>query len=321
MSGLKHTMAAIPAGTTRRTYGTAYWDGSRWYARIGPNLLDPRWLDPIQPLQGGKIVIDLTEDEFGQSTALVVGGYTDQPRPSTGSILTVGLAEIVFTGEDGGAYTTDRFLGAIGGYSPGDPVYLMWDAAKPTIMGQVPSVTVVPQGPPPPPSGTTSGETTLVATASDTWGVGGWGRWATSQGGGEDVYSGTMGAYTLTGSWFYGAPKPELAGKTINRVRFNIPPRLPAVGAYNSPVTVHLYVHNSQARPGGDVVRVAGPFDVVVAAASGGGLVDIPAPLVPACAAALAAGGGFSIAGGPYVGFASRLDNPQYGKAILNWSS
>lgn len=321
--GLKHTMKEIPAGATRRTYGTAHWDGTRWYAKVQNSLLDPRWLDPIQPLQGGKIIIDISKDEFGQATALVIGGYTDQPRPSTGTILTVGVDEIVFTGEDGGAYTTKRFIGAIGGYSPGDPVYLTWDAAKPTIMGQVPSVTVVHPAPEPVPPGTASGETVLIPTASDTFGVGGWGRWATSQPsqGGEDVYSGTLGAYTLTGSFFYGAPKPELAGKTVSRIRFNIPPRLGAVGDYNSAVTIHLYVHTSQSRPGGDVTRVAGPFDVVVAAGSPGGLVDIPASLVPAFAAALAAGGGFSIAGNPYVGFASRLDNPENGKAILNWSS
>ena len=319
MTGLQHTMAAIPAGTTRRTYGTAHWDGTRWDAKIGPNLLDPRWLDPIQPLQGGKIIIDISTDEFGQSTALVIGGYTDQPRPSTGTVLTVGVDEIVFTGEDGGAYTTKRFIGAIAGYSPADPVYLTWDAAQPTIMGLIPSVTVVHPAPEPVPPGTASGETAMIATASDTFGVGGWGRWATSQPaqGGEDVYSGTLGAYTLTGSWFYGAPKPELAGKTITRIRFNIPPRLRAVGDYNSSVTIHLYAHTSPSRPGGDVSRTVGPHDVVVTAGSGGGLIDLPLTF----AAALTAGGGISIAGNPYVGFASRLDNPENGKLILNWSS
>ena len=76
-------MAAIPGGNTRRTYGTAHWDGSRWYARIGDSLLDARWVDPMQPLQGGKIVIDITSDGMGQSSAYVAGGYTDQPRPSS----------------------------------------------------------------------------------------------------------------------------------------------------------------------------------------------------------------------------------------------
>lgn len=319
-NGLKHTMKEIPAGTTRRTYGTAHWDGTRWYAKIQNSLLDPRWLDPIQPVQGGKIVIDLTKDEFGQSTALVIGGYTDQPRPSTGTVLTVGVTDIVFTGEDGTVYSTDRFIGS---YTIGDLVFFVWAAGKPVIIGEVPSITVVHPAPEPVPPGTASGETVLIPTASDTFGVGGWGRWATSQPsqGGEDVYSGTLGAYTLTGSFFYGAPKPELAGKTVNRIRFNIPPRLPAVGAYNSPVTIHLYVHTSQSRPGGDVTRVAGPFDIVVNPGSPGGLVDIPGWLLPDAAAALAAGGGFSIAGNPYVGFASRLDNPENGRAILNWSS
>ena len=319
MDGLKHTMAAIPAGTTRRTYGTAHWDGTRWYAKLGPNLLDARWLDPIQPLQGGKIIIDLTKDEFGQSTALVMGGYTDQPRPSTGTILSVGVSDIVFTGEDATTYSTDRFIGAIGDYAPLDLIFFAWAAGKPVIIGKVPSITTVHPAPEPVPPGTVSGETALIATASDTFGVGGWGRWATSQPaqGGEDVYSGTLGSYTLTGSWFYGAPKPELAGKTITRIRFTVPPRLSAVGAYNDPATIHLYAHTSQARPGGDVSRVTGPHDVVITAGSGGGVIDLPLTF----AATLAAGGGISISGNPYIGFASRLDNPENGRIILNWSS
>jgi hypothetical protein len=320
MSGLTKTVAAMGGAGTRRTYGTAHWDGTRWYAKIGPNFLDPRWLDPIQPVQGGKIVIDISTDEFGQATALVIGGYTDQPRPSTGTVLTVGVTEVVFTGEDGTVYSTDRFIGT---YGPGDLVFFAWAAGKPVIIGEVPSITVVHPAAEPVPPGTVTGETVLIATASDTFGVGGWGRWATSQPaqGGEDVYSGTLGTYTVTGAWFYGAPKPELSGKTVNRIRFNVPPRLPAVGGYSSPVTIHLYIHTSQSRPAGDVTRIAGPFDIVVNPGSAGGLVDIPGWLIPDAAAALAAGGGFSIAGNPYVGFASRLENPENGKAILNWSS
>jgi hypothetical protein len=313
MSGLKHTVAAIPAETTRRTYGTAHWDGTRWYAKIGTSLLDARWLDPIQPVQGGKIVIDLTRDEFGQSTALVIGGYTDQPRPSTGTVLSVGVTDVVFTGEDGTVYSTDRFIGS---YSFGDLVFFVWAAGKPVIVGEVPSIVTVHPAADPVPPGTVSGETALISTASDTWSINGWGAWAGSIGGGEKVYSGTQGL-TVTGAWFYGTPRTELAGKTITRIQFNVPPRLPAVGSYNSPVTIHLYAHNSQSRPGGDVSRVVGPHDVVISPGSGGGLIDLPLTF----AAALVAGGGISIAGNPYVGFASRLDNPENGKLILNWSS
>ena len=315
MFGLPQTLKAIPSGSTRRVYGTAYWDGSKWFANIGGNLLDARWMDPIQPMQGGKIIVDITSEGRGLGSALVIGGYTDQPRPSTGTVMTVGTTEIVFAGDDGNVYSTQRFVGT---YAPTDLIYITWDAAIPTILGIIPSINEQRQVEAPGGfSGTVSGETTLVAAATDTWGVGGWGRWATSQNGGEDVYSGTQSGFTVTGSWFYGPPRPELAGKTITRVQFKVPARLPGVGAYNSPVTVHLYAHTSQARPGGDVTRVVGPHDVGLAAASLGGVIDLPLSFAPV----LAAGGGISIAGEPYVGFQSRLDDPQAGKIIMNWSS
>jgi hypothetical protein len=319
MAGLDHTRAQIPGDGLRLEFGTAYWDGTEWFVRTNAsNLIKARWLDPIQPMQGGPVVYAITKDDYGLSAALVLGGYTDRPRPSTGSVLAVGVSDIVFTGEDGGAYTTDRFLGAIGTYAFGDPVYLTWDAGRTTIMGKIPSVAVTP-----PPAlsvggaAVMPGSTTLEATASDTFGVGGWGRWAGSTNGGEKVYSGTQGGYTVTGSWFYGAPRPELAGKTINRVRFYLPARLSGVGASGS-VDVHIYAHTSGARPGGDVTRVAGPHDITIPGGFGGVFVDLnPAVYGPH----LVAGGGISIAGGPYVGFVSRLENPEAGKVVIDWSA
>lgn len=317
MSGLKHTMAAVPAGDTRRTYGTAYWDGSRWWANVGGNMLDARWLDPIQPQQSGKIVVDITNDGKGQSTALVIGGYTDQPRPSTGTVTAVETAgsatEVVFTGDDGVSYRSPRFTGS---YNLGDSVLLDWTAGMASVTGHIPGITVVHSSPPPlPPTAAFSGEVSAVATVSDTFGVGGWGRWAGSQNGRQAVYSGTWGGYTVTGAWFYGAPKPVLSGKTITRIRFKLPARL-SVGASGT-ATVHLYAHTSQSRPGADVTRSVGPFDYQVGQGAGGQYIDLPLSF----AATLAAGGGVSIAGDPYVGFKSRLDDPEAGKLIFNWSA
>lgn len=318
---LDHTLAAMPAGSTVRKFGTAYHDGSRWFAVIDGNPIDARWLDPIQPLQGGNIVVDITSEGRGLASALVVGGYTDQPRPSTGTaseVIPAGVAtQIVFVGSDGVTYTTDRFIGS---YSPGDPIYLMWDAGVPTVIGKVQALATPPPAPPPPPPPVVaSGTEVLTATASDTFGVGGWGRWA---GGGEKVYSGSYGGYSLTGSFFYGAPRPALQGKTITAVRFRIPQRL-NVGSYNSPATVHLYAHSSQARPAGDVVRVAGPFDISVVAGQQPSWVNITSthPAFSGIAAALAAGGGISFAGDPYTGWTSRLTDPLAGQLELDWSA
>jgi hypothetical protein len=298
-------------------YGTAYWDGSRWWANIGGNLIGAKWADPIQPSQGGLIAVDITDEGRGQSSAFVVSMYTDQPRPSTGTVTDIipgGVATLlVFTGEDGKSYTTDRFIGS---YNLGDPVYVTWDAAKPTVLGKVQTIAPPTAQPlPEAPTAVTSGSEPIAATATDTFGVGGWGRWATSQNGGEDVYTGNWGGYTLTGSWFYGAARPALQGRTITRVQFRVPGRL-RVGAYAA-ATIHLYAHNSGSRPGGDVNRVTGPFDVTVGDGSGPFWVDLPLSFAPA----LVAGGGISIAGGVYAGFNSRLDDPESGKLILDWAA
>jgi hypothetical protein len=316
MPGLENTMGAIPGGGTVRKYGTAYWDGAEWRARVGPNLLSCRWLDPIQPKQGGNIVVDITKDEYGQASGLVIGGYTDQPRPSTGVVLFVGVTELVIAGEDGVTYTTDRFLGVIGDYAVSDPLYITWDASQPTVLGIVNDITITPDAAPPPEAPTAgTGSTNLIATASDTWGVGGWGRWATSQNGGEDVYTGSIGGYTVTGSWFYGSPNPELSGKTLERITFRLPQRL-NVGSGGA-VTVDLYAHTSPSRPGSDVTRVVGPHTVSVNPGETKGVIDLPLTF----AATVAAGGGISIAGGPYAGFASRLDDAESGKATIYWRS
>lgn len=318
MDGFKHTLEAIPEGSTRRKYGTAYWDGAAWYANISGKLVGCRWLDPLQLMQGGNIVVDITNEGRGQYSALVLGGYADQPRPSTGSVQEVvpaGVSTvIVLHGSDGNTYSTDRFIGS---YSPGDPVYLTWDAATPTIVGVIAAqVPPPPAPPPPPPAVTQSGETTLNAITTDTWwGPGGWGSYASSRNGGEDIYTGTWNGQTVSGAWFYGPPRPELQGKTITRIRFQLPARMP-VGSY-APVTIHLYAHNSQYRPGGDVARVSGPHDVPVGYPFGGGEIELPLSFAPA----LAAGGGISIAGEPYAAFNSRLDDPLSGKLIMNWST
>lgn len=318
MDGFNYTLEAIPEGSTRRAYGTAYWDGTAWFVNIGGKLVGCRWLDPIQPLQGGNLVVDITSEGRGQYSALVIGGYTDQPRPSTGTIQEVipaGVATtIVLHGEDGNEYQTDRFIGS---YSPGDAVYLTWDAAKPTIIGVIPALVPPPPAPaPPPPQMVQTGETTLIAVASDTWwGPGGWGSYATSRNGGEDIYTGSWNGNTVTGAWFYGAARPELQGKTITRIRFRVPARM-AAGAYAA-AAIHFFAHNSSWRPSGDVARVAGPQDIGIPYPFGGGDIDLPLSFAPA----LVAGGGISIAGDPYAAFNSRLDDPESGRLILNWST
>lgn len=315
MAALKKTLAAIPAGGTRRVYGTAYFDGARWWANLNGNLLDARWSNAVSPQQDGPIVVDLTDYGDGQSSAFVTDGYTDQPRPRTGTVLSVGITEIVLTGADGITYTTSRFSGS---YMVGDPVYVAWDAAQPIILGKLPSITPTPptQAPvaasPIIPTGTAKG---AAGKTNTWWGPGGWGSWAGSKQGGEQVYSGTWSGATVTGSWFYGATFTNLGSKTITEIRFRLPKRLD-IGSSGS-ATVHLYAHTSKYQPGGDVNRTVGPWDVTVTQSQGAHWITLPLTFAPV----LKAGGGISITGDPYVGFDGRLQDPQSGRIEMDWNA
>ncbi|SDK78939.1 hypothetical protein [Arthrobacter sp. ok362] len=314
MAALKKTLEAIPAGGIRRLYGTAYFDGSKWWANLNGNLVDARWLNTVCPVQDGPIVVDLTDNGDGQSGALVIDGYSDQPRPDTGTILAVGVTEIVLAGADGISYTTNRFSGA---YAVGDAVYLA-RGAQAIILGKLPSITPTPPTETPVaaspiiPTGTAKG----AAGKSNTfWWPGGWGSWSGSQRGGEQVYSGNYGSGPLSGAWFYGATFTNLGGKTVTAVRFRLPKRID-VGASGS-ATVHLYAHTSKYQPGGDVARTVGPFDVTVTDEQPAHWIDLPLTFAPV----LTAGGGISIFGDPYVGFDGRLRDPQSGRIEMDWKA
>jgi len=312
MAALKKTLAAIPAGGTRRVYGTSYFDGSKWWVNLNGNLIDARWLSEVSPQQDGPIVVDLTNNGDGQSSAVVMGGYSDQPRPRTGTVLSVGITEIVMTGADGITYTTSRFSGT---YSVGDPVYVAWDSATPIILGKLPSITPTPPTQAPIPATPVAQTGTAKAAAGKTnswWGPGGWGSWA---GGGEQVYSGSYGAGPVSGAWFYGAAFTNLGSKTITAIRFRLPQRL-NIGSSGS-ATVHLYAHTSKYQPGGDVNRTVGPFNVTATQAQGAHWITLPLTFAPV----LMAGGGISITGDPYVGFDGRLKDPQSGRIEMDWNA
>ena len=311
---LKHTLAAIPAGGTNRHFGTAYFDGETWWANVGGNNLGARWLDPIVPVQGEKIAVDITTDGTGQSSALVIGSYTDQPRPGAGTVLTAGTTELVVTGAFGGNFLTDRFIGS---YSPGDPVVLLWDSSTPVVVGKLGIPTQAPEGiaPPMPPGGeTTSGTVKARAIKTNTWVDGfGWGNFAGSQNGGEQVYSGNDYG-TTTGAMFYGNAFNAAAGKTVTEIRLRIPKRL-NVGTSGS-AQIHVYVHNSRNQPSGNVNRISGPYNFTVKQAEGAHWVVLPL----AAAAGLVAGGGLAIYGNPYVGFNGRLKDIEAWRIEMDWT-
>jgi len=280
------------------------------------NTLYPRYADPVVVAVGDPVTVVIN----GTGDAVVTGRVTLAPRPAEGTVKTVPPASptITVTGTDGIDYVA-KFAAS---YTPtvNDNVLLAWNASFPYVTGQVgvvatappvstPGVIAPPAGPAP------SGQTPYPATDSATWvpGLGVWDAWA-RQGG--RVYQGTSGGYTTYGAWFYAGSPAQLAGRTITRIQFRIGARLNEVGAYNSPAVFHFYAHSSANRPGGDVTRVTGPFDVVVQPGQGPATIDLPLTF----ATALQGGGGISIAGDPYAGMEGRYSQPDSGTLTMDWT-
>lgn len=284
---------------------------------VNGNILPASWSDPLVVVEGDPVIVEISSSRSGGGVAFVRSRITDKPRPSSGKVTTVPASSptITVTGSDGNVYTATF----VASYTPvvNDPVILSWNAAVPSVVGKITTTAAAapPVAPPPPPPGPAqTGSSSYPATASDTyWSGGGWGSWA---GGGSNVYQGNYGSGPLSGAYFYGGSPGQLAGKTITRIRFTLGGRRP-VGNNNQPATVHVYAHTSGNKPGGDVSRVVGPFDITVDPGQGPKEYDLPLSF----AGTLQAGGGLAIYGDPYAGFYGINTQPNSGLLIMDWSA
>ena len=96
MSGLAELIAGIgqQGGTTlvTGTVGGAY---DRPAVTIEGVQVPAVWLDPVSVNQGDNVVVALTRGEAGQSSAVVLGRVTDVPRPTTGTVVSVGGGQAI----------------------------------------------------------------------------------------------------------------------------------------------------------------------------------------------------------------------------------
>lgn len=281
------------------------------------NIIPARWADPLVVAVGDPVTVSIAA---GQSLgdAVVTARTAMAPRPATGTVKAPIVAGpvITITGTDGTDYTA-TFLTS---YTPtvGDNVSLAWKNGSPEVSGKVgavaaPGSNTAPVPAPPGPS--QSGQTPYAATDSATYvpGLGLWDKWSLQ---GGRLYQGSSGGYATYGAWFYAGSPAQLAGRTITRIQFTLGARDPNAGGYSSPVPVHFYTHSSTNRPGGDVTRVTGPFDVIIQPGAGQATFDLPTSF----AADLLNGGGISIAGDPYTGFAGVRQDAMSGLLLFDWS-
>lgn len=271
------------------------------------------WNDHVYALKGEAITVAREVDPSGIARNTVIGRI-GRPGADTGTVLTVESNYLLVS--VGAAEVRARFDPAKT-YTPGDIVALDWKGGTITalfvVTDYVPPAVDIPATTAPPPANN-SGELAAFATDSGTWvpSLGYWNVWAAKN---QNVYTGSYGGYTMFGSWFFNGATRQLAGAAITRVRFRVPKRF-SVGAYNSTGTLHIYVHTNDTRPGGDVARVTGPYDIAIPPNFQGGFVDIPT----AAGDQLKNGGGISIAGDPYMGVQGKAEDPASGQLLIGWA-
>lgn len=317
MADLRTVEDLVPDRTTTTYQGTMVNDFGVLRVNVNGNIIPARYADPLVLAAGDPVLVDISSSRAGQGTAFVRTRLTAAPRPGQGKVLTVPASSptITVTGSDGVVYPATF----VASYTPvvGDAVILSWNAAVASVIGKITTTAAPPPPPPPiqaPPTAATTGSTPYPAVSSGTW-VPTNGVWDSHAGGGSNVYQGSYGATTY-GAWFYAGSTAQQAGKTITRIRFVLGARRP-VGNNNSPVLVHFYAHTSPNKPGGDVARTVGPYDVVAQPGQGPTQYDLPLSFAPV----LQAGGGIAIAGDPYAGFLGVQAHPESGLLTLDWSS
>ena len=271
------------------------------------------WCDHVYAVKGEAVTVAREVDPSGMARNTVIGRL-GRPGADTGTVLSI---EATYLLVSVGATEVRARFDASKTYTPGDVVALDWKGGTITalfvVTAYVPPAPVDPGTTAPPPANN-SGELAVFATDSGTWvpQLGYWNVWAAKN---QNVYQGSYGGYSMFGAWFYNGATKQLAGATVARVRFRVPKRF-SVGAYNNTGTVHVFVHTNDGRPGGDVARVAGPYDVAIPPNFQGGFVDLPI----AAGDQLKNGGGISIAGDPYIGFQGKAEDPASGQLLIGWS-
>ncbi|AYN58776.1 minor tail protein [Arthrobacter phage Polka] len=311
-ASLSKVAEAIPFESVRKYRGRVVTVGGVRMVNVDGKNLRATWADPIVVDDGDVVEVEVINRGPGQSSVHVPARRAEQPRAKTGTVSAVPGSSPTISVAAGDGITYDAEF--IGSYVVGDKVHLDWGAGRPRVIGKVTS-TPAPEPPPPPAPPVaviTKGSKSAAAIESGTlWGPGGWGSWA---GGGQNVHQGNYGAGPLSGAWFYGKPFAVLAGRTITRVRFRTGRRRP-VGASNAPATFHFYAHSSSYRPGGDVSRVVGPFDVVLQPGQAPTWINLPTSF----GSALINGGGIAVYGDPYAGMLGRVEQADSGALILDW--
>jgi hypothetical protein len=280
----------------------------------GAVYASPWWPASYVPAVGDPVRVLLCAGE-----ASILGPTIPGTRAATGTVAGVASAGLIPV-TIGSATVQCRYVGTAP--STGNLVLLSWQSTTPWVIATAasytpPTVAVPPTGPSaPPPTG--SGTLTVPAIDSGSYRSNdGWGTGSSRPLPLDAVAQGTYsGSNPYSGAFFYGGQAGQLSGATISAVRLRLGARL-HIGSYNAALTAHVYIHNSQTRPGGDVSRVLGPYDFTLVPNFAGDWVGtLPSAAYPT----LQAGGGISLSGPPYMAVAGVGADPASGQLAFDWT-
>ncbi|MGP5162557.1 hypothetical protein [Arthrobacter rhombi] len=289
---------------------------------IGGVLVPAFWMTHVVVQEYDAVWVLVSDRPDAPSVAVVIGAngtpddVEDPPLMGTVSAAPIGSETI----------TVSTGLGSVDAAFPAsyvpqvsDKVRLLWQDGNAWVLGKSAKVPAPPPkkpakpkpSVPSPPTGSGSGRDTFTAADSATWSTGtaSWNSYF-----GKDLYQGSYpGVGANRGAWFYHGKPSRLKGRKARKVEIWVPPRAKA-GSYNSSVTLHLYLHYSVRRPGGDVTR--GSHETLsIPKGFRGGWRTLPA----SWGDQLILGRGIGMAGGSYAGFEGTGRYSKSGQVRITW--
>lgn len=317
MSGLAELIAGIgqQGGTTlvTGTVGGAY---DRPAVTIEGVQVPAVWLDPVSVNQGDNVIVALTRGEAGQSSAIVLGRVTDVPRPTTGTVVSVGSGQAVVRTSFGNVSATHSWSAP----SVGQVVSLMWQDGRPTTVGPVTwKAPDAPSDTPPSAPSQRLGQTDGTAVIRPVYSA----SWSTRRSDGrpwtERIVAG--GKFQSVGAWGYGgqfAALKAIAGLRVLEASLHFGERT-ADGGNNAAATLQGRCHAAGSL--GRQPTAAGPSLSVTLAqwAPGGQDVTLPAAVAQWL---VTNGGGLMWTGGSTEGGVSDIGtDPDSGRITIKWTN
>lgn len=295
--------------------GTVGWSQGRPAVTIEGVQVPATWLDPVSVNYGDNVAVALVRGEAGQSSAIVLGRVTDAPRPTTGTVVSIGSGQAVVR-------TTFGTVSATHSWNPpsvGQVVSLLWQDGRPTTVGPVTySAPDAPPGAPPSAPAQQLGQTDGTAVIRPVYSA----SWSTRRSDGhpwtERIVAG--GKFQSVGAWGYGGQFEALKaipGLRIVEASLHFGERTADGGA--TAVTIQGRCHTAGSL--GQQPTATGPsLSVALAHWSPGGQdATLPAEVAQWL---VANGGGLMWTGGSTEGGVSDIGtDPDSGRITIKWTT